>query len=220
MKYSQMAGNKNINDSIYRCFEYIHEADARMFVKKFGEQRHNNTQVMHTFRELVLGAYIASSGLNVIYDHSVDSSTPDWCILDKTSKRLIGIVELTNFHTKQDTETEIKKAFQDRGLWVDWMPSNDNRLYQSIWQKARVYKALIEKYCVPYIIAVFGDFFAAVDMDELHPCLFDNKTGLFALYPTISGVLFFEEKSGKYAFTYLPNPNPDRGIHLQNGIFL
>jgi hypothetical protein len=219
MKYGQMAGNKNINDSIYRCFEYIHETDARKFVKRFDEHRHNNTQVMHTFRELVLGAYLASSGFNVRYDNPVDASTPDCCILDETS-RLNGIIELTNFHTDKKTENEIQKTLNNRGTWVGWMPSNDNRLYQTIWEKARVYKALVEKHCVPYVIAVFGEFNAAVDMDELWSCLFHKETGLFALYSTISGVLFFEIKLGKYAFKYLPNPHADRGIHIQDGIFL
>ena len=219
MKYGQIACNKSINDSIYRCFEYIHEADARMFVKKFGEQRHNNTQVMHAFRELVLGAYLSSSGFNVRYDKPVDLSTPDWCILDEISQ-LNGIVELTNFHTDKETETEIHEALHTRGSWVDWMPSNDDRLYQTVWEKARVYKALVEKYCVPYVIAVFGEFTAVVDMDELRSCLFHNKTGLFVLYPTVSGILFFVENSGKYDFKYMPNPHANRGIHIQGGIFL
>lgn len=219
MKYGQIAGNSSINDCIYRCFDHIHEADARVFVKKFGEQLHSNAQVMHTFRELVLGAYLASNGFKVRYDNPVNSSTPDWCILDETSK-LSGIAELTNFHTDKETETEIEEARQTRGEWVGWMPPNDDRLYQIIWGKARVYKALVEKHRVPYVIAVFSEFTAALEIDELHECLFHDETGLFALYPTTSGVLFFEEKSGRYAFTYLQNPHADREIYIQDGVFL
>jgi hypothetical protein len=173
---------------------------------------------MHTFRELILGAYLASSGLNVRYDYPVDSSTPDWCILDEISK-LRGIVELTNLHTKQSIENEIKQAFQAKDSWADWMPLNDNRLYQSIWNKAQVYKSLVERHCVPYVIAVFGDFFAAVDIDELHPCLNDSGTGLFGLYPTISGVLFFEEEAGRYHFKYFPNSHAIMEIQLAEGAF-
>ncbi len=219
MKYGQIAGNKSINDCICRCFDYIHEADARMFVKKFSEQLHNNTQVMHTFRELILGAYLASNGFKVRYDNSVDSSTPDWCILDEASN-INGIVELTNFHTDKETETEIQEAKQSKGVWVGWMPPNDERLYQIIWGKARVYKALVEKYRVPYVIAVFSEFTAALDIDELHSCLFHDETGLFVLYPTTSGVLFFEERTGRYAFTYLQNPHAHRELHIQDGVFL
>jgi hypothetical protein len=108
----------------------------------------------------------------------------------------------------------MKQAFQAKTLWVGWMPPNDSRFHQSIWEKARVYKDLVERHCVPYIIAVFGDFFAAVDMDELQPCLYDSETGLFGLYPTISGVLFFEEKAGKYLFKYLPNSRANMEIRL------
>jgi hypothetical protein len=219
MNYGQIAGNKNINESIYRCFEYIHEEDSRKFLKKFGEQTGDSSQVMHTFRELILGAYLASCGLNVSYDYSVDSSTPDWCVLDATSK-LSGIIELTNFHAKQIIDSKIKQAIQTKDLWIGWIPPNDSRLYQSIWEKAQLYKGLVEKHCVPYVIAVFGDFFAAVNMDELQPCLYDSETGLFRLYPTISGVLFFEENAGKYHFKQFPSSHANIKIHLPECAFL
>jgi hypothetical protein len=32
--------------------------------------------------------------------------------------------------------------------------------------------------------------------------------------------LFFEEKSGRYAFTYLQNPHADRELRIQDGISL
>jgi hypothetical protein len=174
---------------------------------------------MHTFRELVLGAYLASNGFKVRYDHLRDSSTPDWCILDESSK-LSGIAVLTNFHTDKETETEIQEVKQTKGAWVGWMPPNDDRLYQIIWEKARVYKDLVEKYSVPYVIAVFSEFTAALEIDELHECLFHDETGLFTLYSTTSEVLFFEEKSGRYAFTYLQNPHADRELRIQDGISL
>jgi hypothetical protein len=218
MKYGQIAGNKKMNETIYRCFKYIHEKDAQKFVKKFGEQPGEGPQIMHTFRELILGAYLASSGFNVSYEYSVDSSTPDWCVFDSASK-LSGIIELTTFHTDQNIESEIKLAIQIKNYWVGRMPPNDNRLYQSIWEKASVYKNLVERHCVPYVIAVYGDFSAIIDMDELTPCLYNRETGLFRLYPTISGVLFFEVKNGKYHFKYFPNSHAIMETQLPNGIF-
>ena len=62
MKYGQIAGNKSVNETIYRCFGHICEKDVPKFVKKFRSQLNDNTQVMHTFRELILGAYLASRG--------------------------------------------------------------------------------------------------------------------------------------------------------------
>lgn len=218
MKYGQIAGNKSVNETIYRCFEYICEEDARKFVKKFAELPQDGPQVMHIFRELIVGSYLASIGFSVRYDYLIDSHTPDWCLFDKASN-LTGIVEVTNFHANRNIEREIKEAFQKKRLWVDWMPSNENRLYQSIWNKAQVYRDLLEKYCVPYIIAVFGDFFAAVDIDEVNQCLGGTDIGLFELYPTISGILFFEEKVGKYHFKYFPNSHATKGMEISEYIF-
>ena len=64
MKYGQIAGNDHINASIYRCFKHICENDERKFIKKFREQPHDSDQVMHTFKELILGAYLSTSILN------------------------------------------------------------------------------------------------------------------------------------------------------------
>ena len=94
------------------------------------------------------------------------------------------------------------------------MPPNDIRLYHSIWKKISAYKNLVEKYCVPYVISLYGDFSAVIDTDELRACLYDGKTGLFGMYSIISGVLFFEENAGKYQFNYFTNPNAIRKIKL------
>ena len=218
MKYGQIAGNKSINATIYRCFEHICEEDARKFVRKFNDQRHDGVQVMHTFRELILGAYLALSGLNVRYDYVVGTETPDWCVLDETSAPKI-IVELTNFHIDKATEDAIEAKRQAGGMWVGWIGRNDDRLYNSIWHKASIYKTLVEECGISYSIAVFGEFPAAVDIDELHRCLFDRESGLFELYPVVSGVLFFEEISGQYQFSYMPNPEPLKALSLPNGVF-
>ena len=50
MKYGQIAGNKSINETIYRCFEHISTKDVPKCVKKFRHQLNNDTQVLHTFR--------------------------------------------------------------------------------------------------------------------------------------------------------------------------
>ena len=82
-RYGQIAGNKSIDRLIYRCFEYICQEDALKFLRKFREQAGDSDQNMHTFRELVLGAYLGSSGFDVRYDYRVDGKTPDWCIVER-----------------------------------------------------------------------------------------------------------------------------------------
>jgi hypothetical protein len=218
MKYGQIAGSKRVNATIYRCFDYISEEDARKFVKKFRDQLQDDFQVMHTFRELILGAYLVSNGFVARYDRAINADTPDWCLLDKAST-LKGVIELTNFHSDKATETEIERQVQINGMWYGRLSSNEDRLYHCIWHKVQKYKALVEQNGLPYVIAVFGEFTSFADLEEVRQCLFRQGTGLFALYPTISGVLYFEENAGKYPFTYIPNPGSSRALDLPSGAF-
>jgi hypothetical protein len=203
---------------IYRCFEHIFEADARRFVRTLRDQIHDNEQVMHTFRELVLGAYLGANGYVARYEQSIGGKTPDWCIFDESSS-LSGIMELTNFHIDKATESEIKQHLEAKGIWTGWLPDNVDRLYQRLWRKATRYKSLIAEQGVPYVVGVFGGFEAAVQPDELHTCLFDEEHGLFRLCHELSGVLFFEESAGQYTFSYTGNPNALRPIELPSGVF-
>jgi hypothetical protein len=79
MKFGQISPAPRMNATIYRCFELIGDEDARKFVKKFAEQPHDGPQVMHTFRELVVGAHMVTQGLPARYDDKVDGKKPDWC---------------------------------------------------------------------------------------------------------------------------------------------
>ena len=135
---------------------------------------------------------------------------------------ITGIVELTSFHIDKATENEIEEQMHAKGIagyWRDQNKDNVERLYHVIWCKAPVYKSLIEKLQVPYVVGVFGEFKVAVDFEEVCLCLFDEKTGLFGMYPELSGVLYFEESSGRYSFNYASNPNALQMIELPVGIF-
>lgn len=220
-KYGQIAGNRHIDDFIYLCFEHISQKDQRKFVKKFREQPHDSDQIMHTFRELVLGAYLSSKDFRVRHDHAVEKKTPDWCILDHKSA-VVGIVELTNFHLDRMTETEIERQVAANlvaCVWRDANKDNVERLYHCICHKADVYHALIEKLRTPYVISVFGEFQANVDFEEVQYCLFDKEIGLFDRYSDVSGVLFFEERSGRYFFHYANNPKALHRLDLPSGAF-
>jgi hypothetical protein len=221
MKYGEIAGSRQINTFIYRCFEYICEKDQRKFVKKFRDQSHDSDQIMHTFRELVLGAYLSSNHFNVIYDYTIETKTPDWCILNDESE-VVGIVELTNFHIDKLTENEIKRQVDTSGITVFWRDQNkDNvdRLYHCIWHKAEVYQVLAKKLKIPYVIGIFGEFQAAIDFEEVKHCLYDEQIGLFELHPEVSDALYFQESSGRYFFNYANNPSSSQGIDLPSGVF-
>lgn len=216
MKYGQIAGNKHINEFIYRCFDYISEKDVHKFVKKFREQPQDSSEIMHTFRELILGAYLCSKGLRGRYDYNIDGKTPDWSLFDKNSS-LCALVELTNFHLDLASEGEIEKQLRSKmvaSVWRDANKDNTERLYQAIWHKVGVYRHLVQEKRISYVVAVFGEFRAATDFEEVYLCLTDKESGLFNMYPELSGVLYFEGCSGSYSFNYANNPSALHPITL------
>lgn len=217
MKHGQIAGNTSINSTIYRCFGYIRSEDRERFVRKFAEQPHDQDQVMHTFRELVLGAFLGAQGLDARNEIRVVGKTPDWCILD--DQAIVSIVELVNFHVDRTTYVEMEARFREGRSWWGRPKSHVNRLYPRLQEKATAYKSAAEQLNVPYVIAVFGDFFANVHVEEVKECLFHVEHGLFKLYSRLGGVLFFEESAGTYHFTYLGNPQSMPRIEISGGIF-
>jgi len=220
MQYGQIAGNKSINKTIYRCFDFLKSSEQRKFVNKFNKQGNDSEQNMHTFRELILGAYLSSNKFKVIYEYCIKNKTPDWCILNSVSE-IKGIVELTNFHLDRKTENKIKYEMNKKGVSVAFIKINKNleRLYMRIWEKGQKYQRLIEKVEKPYIVSIFGTFNAALRFNELKSCLYDEGNGLFKLYPALSGLLYFQEFSGRYKFEYENNPNAVRPLDIPDGVF-
>ena len=221
MKEGRIADSKAINAFIYRCFEYLCDDDERKFLKKFREQPVDSDQIMHTFRELVLGSYLSSYGFTARYDNAVDSQTPDWCILND-KLMVIGIVELINFHIDKATEKDIEQQLESNSIasyWRDKNKDNIHRLHRCIEDKATTYRTLVKKLNVPYVVAIFGHFETAVDFEEVYLCLSDKEVGLFDMYPEMSGILYFNESFGRYSFNYASNPNALQLIDLPRGVF-
>jgi hypothetical protein len=70
-------------------------------------------------------------------------------------------------------------------------------------------------------VAVFGEFMADVEPEEIHAVLFkDYDGGLFKQCPTLGGVLYFEESAGRYIFKYIRNPWLSISFDLPTGMFL
>ena len=214
MKYGRIAGNDSINEMIYRCFKHISQQDVPKFVKRFREQPHDETQVLHTFRELILGAYLGSRGLRIRYAQQVAGKTPDWCIIDQGSA-VRCVVELVNFHTDKSTEDAIERKLGAGEVSGVWKESNVPRLYQRIVDKAGAYKAVITARGLAYVVAIFSMSTANVTLKEVEQCLRGRRYDAFGLYPELSGVLFFQE--GRYKFFYVANPNAQRPIDLPSG---
>ncbi len=218
MTYGQLTGNTSINETIYRCFEHISEDDARLFVRKFRDQLADNDQVMHTFRELLVGGFLGANGLNVANDRTLGGKTPDWSIL-ASDGHLSGVVELVNFHTSKAIEDEINECRAVGRVWVGRIGPHAARLSDRIREKAAKYKRSVEQAKVPYVVSVFSEFTAGLDLEEVQRCLFDEENGLFRLYPSVSGLLFFEERTGRYLFTYIASPCAAMEMLLPSGEF-
>ncbi len=218
MKYGPVAGNKSINATIYRCFKLIEEDDQRAFVKKFQRQPHDGDQVLHTFRELLLGAFLASNGFRVAHERPLDGKTPDWSILTDEGQ-LQCIVEGMTFHCGQTTERKIMRSVETQGTWFGYPGPHDDRLHCALEAKASAYKALVEQADVAYVIGVFAHFHTALDADEVREVVLTSDDCLFVHRPQVSGVLLFEEASGPYRFSYIQNPSAHRSIDIPSGLF-
>jgi hypothetical protein len=219
MKYGQIAENNVVNREIYKCFDYICDDNKRKFVKKFRDQPHDQEQIMDNFRELILGAFLSSNGLNVIYDYQLQRKTPDWCVIDDHHS-IKCVIENVNFHIDKATDKEIKSHIDKNGIWVGWLKPNEERIYMKLLEKSDKYEGVVTEQNVPYVVSLFGDFKAAVEIDEVNHCLFDAHGGLFNDHPILSGVLFFVESGGgRYTFRYIPNPKAIRKIDLPSGNF-
>jgi hypothetical protein len=216
MKYGQIAGSKAINETIDYCFQFLSETETLKFVRMFNELPHDQVQIMHTFRELILGAFLSQNHYKVMYEYEIDSKTPDWCILDDNFQPQC-IIELLNFHPDAETSADMIRQLQDKGIWCNFVKPNTERLYHAIWEKATKYKSLSRKYNLSYVISIFGEFTAIIDKDEINECLFGQGTGLFKMYPEMTGLLYFEESSGNYLFSFVPNPDTIKSINIPSG---
>jgi len=218
MKYGQVSENENINATIYHCLTYLSEKETLKFVRKFREQPHDQDQVMHTFRELILGAYLSKSGFLVENDYKIKTKTPDWCIFnDNYTPKCI--LELVNFHLDADTSKNIEIQFRERGFGSYFSKSNTNRLYFSIKNKVGKYKEIALSSRIPYVVAVSGAYMADVQVKEIEECLLNPDWGIFYLYPELSGLLYFEEINRDYVFTYRLNMQSVHNFVIPSGIF-
>ncbi len=223
MKYGQVAENAKIDKAIYDCFDFLNEKEQRKFVKKFKEQPHSKIQIMHTFSELLLGAYLSANGFIVENDRKIGAKTPDWSIYN-TSLDIVAIVEMVYHHIDNKTNGDILDQLKEGKKFLAYFPNgNDpeyNRLYSQIQDKASKYKDLVAEIKVPYVVAVFIDFTAAIDVQKTRDCMMSGDEPLFKLYPDLSGVLHFEEANrGSYCFSFIENLYALRKMDIPSGYF-
>ena len=223
-KFGQIINNRKMNNVINNCFEFLSETEQKKFLNKFKQHSSSKIQTMHIFYELILGAYLSSNGFIVKYDFQIGSKKPDWVVFD-TSCNTVAIIEMVCHHIDDKTnEIILNQIKRDEKIITYFPKTNDpelNRLYSKINKKANIYKNLVIENNVPYIIAVYIDYLAVIDVQETKICLTGGEDSLFKNNPNLSGVLQFEENNfGSYFFSFIENPFALRKILIPTGQFL
>jgi hypothetical protein len=221
-------GNPSINVCIYECFQHLDARDVTAFKRKLKSYSRlaDKGDFFHTFRELIVGSYLARnnllarSGQRVQWQKKYGTLTPDWSILGRPSEPA-GLVEVMNFHADRQTEIYVRTAL-DAGR-IACFPydevKTEQRLRSDIIDKCK-YKELTESLDVPYTIACFCFLDNPVETRVVRRVLYSTESGLFrnsgdGIYPHVSGLVLFGELARYvpldsvemvYKFQYFPNP--------------
>lgn len=186
----------SVQSSIPRALGYLSPRDQNAFLKKFSEQVEDEHQVMHTFRELLAGVFMAQQGYTPSYEPDIGGLTPDWHF--QCDGRGEFIADVVNFHVEKKIEAQIDCTLERSDVWSGKIPDQSQRLYSSLWNKAGRYKNLAAEKNVPYVVFIFGWMNAVVESSQIEQCLL-HAEGLFQDYPTLSGVYFMYEPPSKFS---------------------
>jgi hypothetical protein len=213
--YGPLAGNSRISARINQLLPLLDEEDQRKFLKKFRNEAAE--QAAHTFRELVLGAFLLKNGFIARYEMVLGGKTPDW-LLYGSAGQVQAVVDQLTFHQAKQIDDEMNQALRagSAGSW--WLPDNTDRLYQKLYAKAETYEKLATQHAAASLVSVFGDVNAVVEQDELEDTLHRaHGGGIFARTPWLSGVIYFQEQAGSYDFSYFSNPSALHPLHIAGG---
>jgi len=232
MSYGQISANESINVTIYDCFQHLERPDVERFAREFQSQPHDGSQVLHTFRELVLGSYLARRGFRVRAYHKYDGQVPDWSIFGEKDE-LLAIIDVVNFHADIETEHYVRSALSAgtfARVGIDTAECS-LRFFQSVKNKCAKYRGLTESLNIPYVIGFFPQYEVVVDRSQILENLHSPDFGLFRKiedggYPNVSGLVNYPDDNKPdsatsvahvYAFEYYPNPHALRPFAFPEG---
>lgn len=210
MNFGTLAGNDYINSRIHELLGKIHPEDVRSFVRKF--RSCSDEECFHTYRELILGAHVRSGGWNLRYEQSLAGKRPDWVLIDD-SGRVAEIIDVVTLHQRRVIDIDIVKTVSSRALWTGWVSTPPNRLFSKFRKKAKAYASLADELLLPYVVALFGEFTAPLEPQEVRQVLHELHGGVFAEVPTVAGAIFFRERLGDYEYHHFTNPRAK--VHSQ-----
>lgn len=216
--------NTSVNDTMLTCLELLPESEAHKVAKRLKHQwEAGGNEAEHTYHELILGAFLAENGCAVVYELPLEGKTPDWTVVqaDPTPR---AIIEVSNHRLDFEQEQRMFAQHAQGEVGIAY-PDNIARLYARFDQKAGAYAALLRGHALPYVVAVFGNFFAAVDHEEVRTAIFGDskdRPSAFAERPVLAGAYFFQESgvNRSYVMTYIANPHALHPIELPSGRFV
>lgn len=232
-RYGVIAGNPSINHAIYRAFGDLPDAVAEKVAKRLKQQADaKQDQVMHTFRELLIGAHLARSGYEVDYERPVSGKTPDWTTIGEQQDPT-GIVEVVNHNLAADIARKIEAANAEGQLHV-YYPEDEKRLFDKVDGKVGQYEKTVRDHDIPLVVAVFAGFDTGVGEDDLAMCVGPDEHSVFQQRPALSGLLLMETGSPvdlaalarggtafppgyRYQFRYIANPIAERPFSVPSG---
>jgi hypothetical protein len=195
----QIAGNPAINATIWKCFELIRsESIQRRFERLFRQHRDDEVQIMNTYRQLVVGGYLAERGLQLEAEPVVLGKTPDWVARNGQMQLL---VEVFSHHGSQQVCRDIQHA---RVAYPD-RENDRQRMFSSLLGKISKYKAPCRAKSLTLVVCVCIDFTSLYEPIEV---LDDMTTGdgLLSASSELGGLLVYRHINGHHEFHYRGSP--------------
>jgi hypothetical protein len=202
------------NAHLQSLVQKLHPRDASIFVK--GLTKQPLRERFHLYRELLLGAQIRQGGADFRYEQKIDRKTPDWSLME--NGRLVELIDVITLHQRKEMEIEITTSIRASNRWTGWSTIPPDHIYRKLTEKAEKYSELVCKRQAPFVLAVFGDFLAAIEPEEVEYVLNTQHGGWFSTAPDVSGIIYFHEKNFRFEFTYFPNASAKQPAIWSNRI--
>ena len=193
-------GNQHLQGLVRK----LHPDDAPSFVNKFTSQP--LIARFHTYRELLVGAYLREQRIDVRYERAIDGQTPDWYLAAHDGAH-DEILDVFTLHQRREKDIEISSSIADYCRWVGWITVPPDHIYRKLTDKAGQYNNLVKRCSIRMVLAPFVEFTASIEPEEMHHVLFERHGGWFATAPTVSGVLYSRMHNCEFEAIYFANPH-------------
>lgn len=211
--YDTICGNPALNETTLSCAEALPDAEARKILDtiKGHRDRGNIALADHTSREIVTGRHLVRNGHEVEYERDIQGKTPDWATV--ANGQVTAIAECVKHNQSKGTAASQDDALSAGEVWTGYIDDSVARLLKKMTRKAFKYADLARDLNVPYVVAVFENFYAPAWDDEVDAA----ASQVFTNFQDLSGILYVKDGNGLYHFRYIPNPGAARPLQLSSG---